>query len=164
MNWYFACWYKFTSQSYFNNFWVGMVRNGRGHLVHETLKSAVSKEWVYEMDWFFACWLWGQNFWLDWHCTLYLWLLNANLLQLYLLEPWQWLDVSYEIGSARPSILLSVKVFSRIRSLGFSEFRHCTRNPCQAVRDRTRFFGITFFGPQSRGNGPKIGQNRGFWI
>ena len=32
------------SLSYFNDFLVGMVRDGRGHLVHETLKSAVSKE------------------------------------------------------------------------------------------------------------------------
>ena len=28
------------AKSYFNDFWVGMVKNGRGHLVHEILKSA----------------------------------------------------------------------------------------------------------------------------
>ena len=28
------------SKSNFSDFWVGLVKNGRGHLVHETLKSA----------------------------------------------------------------------------------------------------------------------------
>ena len=88
MNWYFARWCKSRkAKSYFNDFCVGMVRNGHGHLVHETLKSAVSKEWVYKFSWFFACWLWGSNFWLDWHHILYFWLLNASLLQFYLLNP-----------------------------------------------------------------------------
>ena len=35
MNWFFAC--RCTSsipKSYFNAFWVGMVRNGHGHLIH----------------------------------------------------------------------------------------------------------------------------------
>ena len=31
-------------KSYFNDFWVDMIRNNRGHLVHDTLKSAASKE------------------------------------------------------------------------------------------------------------------------
>ena len=88
MNWYFACSSKFrTAKIYFNEFWVCIVRNGRGHSAHETLKSAVSKEWVYKFSWFFACWLWGSNFWLNRHHTLYLWLLNLSLLQLYLLDP-----------------------------------------------------------------------------
>ena len=89
MNWYFVCWCKFTLQSCFNDFWVGVVRNRCDHLVYETLTSAWSKEWVYEWSWFSACWLWGINFWLGRHCTLYLWLLNASPLQLYLLDPWQ---------------------------------------------------------------------------
>ena len=55
MNWYFACLWKFRkAKSYINDFWVGMVRNGCAYLGHETLKSAVSKEWGYV---FFACWL-----------------------------------------------------------------------------------------------------------
>ena len=88
INWYFACWCKFRkAKTCFNDFWVGMVRNGHGHLVHETLKSTVSKEWIYEFSSFFICWLWGRSFWLGRYHTLYLWLLNANLLQLYLLDP-----------------------------------------------------------------------------
>ena len=66
---YFACWCKFTSQSYFNDFWIGVVRRGYSHLVHEALKSAVSKEWVYELNWFFTCWWWGNNF--KWRSTFY---------------------------------------------------------------------------------------------
>ena len=66
---------------------MGLFRNRRDHLVHETLKSAVSKEWVYELSWFFACRLWCNNFWLDWYPTV--WLLNAGgPLQMYFLfEP-----------------------------------------------------------------------------
>ena len=72
MNWFLACWCKFKkAKSYFNDFWVGRVKNygtlkwvknGWGNLVHETLKFA---EWVYGLRWFFACWLWCNNFWLD---------------------------------------------------------------------------------------------------
>ena len=46
MNWYFACWCKFTLKSYFNDFWMGVVRNGCGHLVHEPRNSAVTKEFM----------------------------------------------------------------------------------------------------------------------
>ena len=85
MNWFLACWCKFKkAKIYFNDFWVGLVKNGHGHLVHETLKSA---EWVYGLGWFFACWLWCNNFWLDQCCFFYLWLLNASLLELYVLAP-----------------------------------------------------------------------------
>ena len=41
MNWFFTCWWKFRkAKNYFNDFWVCLVKNRRGHLVHETLKSA----------------------------------------------------------------------------------------------------------------------------
>ena len=41
MNWFFGWWCKFKKvKSYFNDFLVGLVRNGHGHLVHDTLKSA----------------------------------------------------------------------------------------------------------------------------
>ena len=63
----------------------------------------------------FACRLWCNNF----NCTLYLWRLNATLLQLYLLTPPPPppppLEGSYERfceGSVHPSILPSVHVFS----------------------------------------------------
>ena len=43
MNWFFAYWCNFRkAKSYPNDFWVGLVRNGHGHVVHETLKFAVS--------------------------------------------------------------------------------------------------------------------------
>ena len=65
-------------------FLVGVARNRCDHLVHESLKSALSKEWVYELSWFFECRLWCNNFWLDWYPTL--WFLNAEgPLQLYFL-------------------------------------------------------------------------------
>ena len=33
-----------------------VIKNGYGLLGHGTLKSAVSREWIDELDWFFACW------------------------------------------------------------------------------------------------------------
>ena len=39
----FSCWYEFRkAKSRFNDFWVGVVKNGHGGLVDETLKSVVS--------------------------------------------------------------------------------------------------------------------------
>ena len=55
------------------------------------------------MSWFFACWC--NIFWLDQHYTLYFWLLNASPLQMYLLDPWRYLEGSYEIWFVCPSIL-----------------------------------------------------------
>ena len=50
MNWFFACWCKFIKvKNNFNDLWMDAVKNGRDHLVHETLKSA---ECVYELSWF----------------------------------------------------------------------------------------------------------------
>ena len=42
MSWFFACWYKFRkAKSYFNNYWVGMVKNEQGLINYGTLKSVV---------------------------------------------------------------------------------------------------------------------------
>ena len=110
MDWFLACWCKFKkAKSYFNDFWVDLVKNYFGHLVHKTLKSA---EWVYGLSWFFACWVQCNKFLLDHHHFFYLWLLNASLLQLYLLAHWQYLEGFYEIGCVYPSLLTSVRAFS----------------------------------------------------
>ena len=57
MSWLFACWYKFRkAKSYFNNDWVGMVKNEWGLIDHETLKSHISHKWFDELsrliEWF----------------------------------------------------------------------------------------------------------------
>ena len=50
MNWLLVSRRKFrNAKSYFSNFWVGLVKNWHGHLVHETLKSVLKNEF---MDWF----------------------------------------------------------------------------------------------------------------
>ena len=42
---FLVCLYKFRKgKSYFNTFWVVVVKNGRCFLTHETLKSAISQE------------------------------------------------------------------------------------------------------------------------
>ena len=47
MNWFFAWWCKFRkAKSYFNDFWVDQVKNGCGHLVHETLKFVRVSLWI----------------------------------------------------------------------------------------------------------------------
>ena len=57
MSWFFACRYNFRkAKSYFNSFWVGMVKNRQGLTDHGTLKSSVSHKWLYELrrlnEWF----------------------------------------------------------------------------------------------------------------
>ena len=63
---FFSCWHKFRkAKSWFNDLWVGVVKNGYGFLVHETLKSAVSSEWIYE--------LWGDFLIADSDATIFGW-------------------------------------------------------------------------------------------
>ena len=44
------------AKSYFNNFWMVVIKNGCGLLGLRTLKYAQSQEWINELGWFFACW------------------------------------------------------------------------------------------------------------
>ena len=47
----FSCWYKFSkANSYFNNYWVGMVKNEQDLIYHGTLKSGVSHNWFDELS------------------------------------------------------------------------------------------------------------------
>ena len=114
MNWFFACRCEFRkTTSYCNIFWMDVVENGRDQLVYGTLKSAVSWEGVYELSWFLVCW-----------CKKLLSLWHRSLLQLNLVNFKCWsiavvfvgsLVVAgsvYEIESARPTALLSARVFS----------------------------------------------------
>ena len=113
MNWFFACWWKFRkAKSHFSGSSVGMVKNGHGHSANEILESALcnKNEFMNLADFLDPDWC--NNFWLYQHYTLHLWLLNASLLQLYLLDPQGKPEWSYEIGSVHPSIVLSVWVFS----------------------------------------------------
>ena len=49
MGWFFARWYKFRKvNSYFDNFWVGIVKTERDHIYHRALKSGFSHKWA---DW-----------------------------------------------------------------------------------------------------------------
>ena len=59
MKWtdFFACWYKFRkAKNYFNNYWLGMVKNRRGLIYHETLKTGVPHKWFDKLcrliEWF----------------------------------------------------------------------------------------------------------------
>ena len=60
MNWWIELILDVVTQfrkdkSYFNKFYVGLVKTWCGLLVHETLKSAISGEWIDELSWFFSC-------------------------------------------------------------------------------------------------------------
>ena len=51
MSWFFACWYKFRkAKSYFDNYWLGIIKNGWGFRDHGTLKSGVSHKWFDELS------------------------------------------------------------------------------------------------------------------
>ena len=57
LGWFFACWYKFMkAKSYFNNYWVGVVKNEQGLKDRGTLKPGTSHKWFDELsrliEWF----------------------------------------------------------------------------------------------------------------
>ena len=81
----FACWYKFRkTESYFNNFWLGAFKTGRGLLGNETLRMKWLIElifdtlikWVWLCRWydFKICWIskifkiWW-NWLMSWFCA-----------------------------------------------------------------------------------------------
>ena len=79
--------------------------------------------------------------------------LNASLLQLNLVDPWQYLEGPYEVGSVRPSLLTSVWVFSWKWVICFSELWHGARN-CYEVLHGSPIFLKNIFCPKNLGNGP----------
>ena len=91
INKFFACWYKFRkAKSWFNDFWMGMVKNGHGPLVHETLKSAVSMIW--------ADFLNADNYTMNFGRTYILNGVGGGLIQLYVLffkDLVDWLRTTY---------------------------------------------------------------------
>ena len=151
MKWFWACWYNVRNdKSYFNDFWVDMVKNGHVHLAHETLK----------LNWFFACWLWCNNFWLNHHFTLYVWLLNTSLMHLNLLDPWREQEESYDLGSV--GLFPSWHLFECFLWIGslviiFLEFSHGARNPYEVVHGNQVLW-KNFFCPRNWANGPNLGQ------
>ena len=57
IDWFLVCWEKFgIAKSYFSDFWMVVMKNGRGLLGLGTLKSAVSQKWMDKLGWFLACW------------------------------------------------------------------------------------------------------------
>ena len=70
MSWFFACWSKFRrTKSYFDNYWVAMVKNEFGLIDNGTVKSDVSQndlmnwaDWLNDswmlivMEWFLVWW------------------------------------------------------------------------------------------------------------
>ena len=73
MNWHFACWCRFRkARSYFHDFWVGIVRNGCGHIVYETPKPCVSA----------VCWVVFLE--LDHQVSLNFSMVLENLIKLYM--------------------------------------------------------------------------------
>ena len=83
--------------------------------------------------------MWCNNFQLDQHYTLYLWLLWT--------PGSSWKGPMKWSLSVFPFCHLS-RCFLGIGPLDFFAFRHGTRNPYEVVCDRARFFGKTFFAPK----------------
>ena len=58
MSWRFACWYKFRkAKSYFDNYWVSVVKNGWDLKDHWTLKLVVSHKLFDELSRFIVQYL-----------------------------------------------------------------------------------------------------------
>ena len=79
----------------------------------------------------------------------------VNFVHLELLDTWLWPELSYELGSLWPSILLSGS-FLGIGSLAFFETQHGVRSICVVVHDSWIFFKKKFLS-QKWENEPKIG-------
>ena len=57
MNWFFACWYRFTKLKVDQKFFGGgMAKNGCSQTGHGTLELTVSQKWTDGINWFFTCW------------------------------------------------------------------------------------------------------------
>ena len=143
----------------FNDFWVGLVKSGSDHLVHETPKSAVSEEWVYELSFFFVHWLWCNNLWLDQHHTLYL----TSPLQLHLIDDLfhgsSWKDPMKQHLSILPSCHLS-RYFLGIGLLDLSKFWHGAKTLLKLCVTESDFLEKHFLCPELG----KWVKNRDFWI
>ena len=90
MRWFFSSWYKFKKvNSYFDNYWVGIVKDGWGLIDHGTFKSGVSHKWFDELSsligWFFYVYSDGIIFGLMTNllCIFYVQMLGGTL-QLYI--------------------------------------------------------------------------------
>ena len=64
LSWFFAC-SCMVSGKLKVTLDMHMVKYGCDLLGPGTQKSAMSQEWLDELGWFFACWRWFNNFWLD---------------------------------------------------------------------------------------------------
>ena len=102
-----------------------------------------------------------NNFWLDAHRTLYLRLLNASLLPVYLLDPLQYPEGPYEIRSFCPSVLLSVRVFSCNLIIRFVWILAWCYKPLWSGAWQSQIFLKKIFLPQNLGKWVK---HRVFWI
>ena len=79
MGWFFACRYKFMkAKSYFNNYWVDVVKNGRGLKDCGTLKLGISHKWFDELSGLTECFLHDDLDGIIFYSTLYPWHLNAG--------------------------------------------------------------------------------------
>ena len=78
LGWFLACWYKFMqAKSYFNNYWVGAVKNGQGLKDRATLKPSISHKWFGELKRLIELFLHGDSDGI-FYSTLCLWHLNAG--------------------------------------------------------------------------------------
>ena len=79
LGWFFACWYKFMkAKSYFNNYWMGVIKNGRGLKDRRILKPGISHKWFDELSRLIEWFLHDDSDGIIFYSTLYPWHLNAG--------------------------------------------------------------------------------------
>ena len=81
-------------------------------------------------------------------------------LSIDLLNPWSWLEGSYELGL---SVFLS-RSFLEIGSLGFFGTQHGVKGPCVVVCDRAMFFENNIFASKMEKMCQKWAKNKAFLI
>ena len=79
LGWFFACWYKFMkAKSYFNNYWMGVVKNGQSVKDRRILKPGISHKWFDELSRLIEWFLHDDSDGIIFYSTLYPWHLNAG--------------------------------------------------------------------------------------
>ena len=74
-----ACWCKFMkAKSYFNNYWVGVVKKGWGLKDHGTLKLGISHKWFDDLSRLLNDFLHADSDGIICYSTLDLWHLNTG--------------------------------------------------------------------------------------
>ena len=152
---FFTCWCKFKkAKSYFNDFWVGVIKNGVFMRPENLLY--LNNEFMNWADFLHAncdaiilirltLYSVSLTFKMPVYCSCNCWTPSSSQN-----------DPMNEIGCVHSSVLLSVCVFVELDHKGFSGFLYGVRNPYQIVQDSQLLWKNLLY-PKNWGNEGKKG-------